>query len=312
MAQIEIDACVNQCMYYTRVSLADEVQFEDENQKIIATHIPLGVVAAICPWNFPLILSSIKVFSSLVTGNCVIVKPSPFTPYCVLKWVELARGILPPGVFQALNGGADLGAAMTSHPGIDKVSFTGTIATGKKVMAACAKTLKKVTLELAGNDAAVVTADIDIPTVAAKVATGGFFNAGQMCVATKRVYVHESIYEEFLDALVKEVERGYTIQEDATTPGVFGPLDNKMQYDVVKGMLEDCRQHGYKIRTGGKVRGKGFWLEPTVVEKPAEDAPLVKEEQFGEFPLFCITATARKHANRIRPHPTRHGLVRRG
>lgn len=313
MAQIEIDACINQCMYYTRVSLADEVQFEDDKQKIIATHIPLGVVAAICPWNFPLILSSIKVFSSIVTGNCVIVKPSPFTPYCVLKWVELARGILPPGVFQALNGGADLGAAMTSHPGIDKISFTGTIATGKKVMAACAKTLKKVTLELAGNDAAVVTADIDIPTVAAKVATGGFFNAGQMCVATKRVYVHGSIYDEFLDALVKEVEKGYTIQEDATTPGVFGPLDNKMQYDVVKGMLEDCRQHGYKIRTGGKVREKGFWLEPTVVEKPSEDAPLVKEEQFGESPsVYSAELLPERFTDKTRSHPTRHVVVRRG
>jgi acyl-CoA reductase-like NAD-dependent aldehyde dehydrogenase len=243
------------------------------------------VVAAICPWNFPLILSSIKVFSALATGNCVIVKPSPFTPYSVLKWVELARGIVPPGVFQALNGGADLGGLMTSHPGIDMITFTGTIGTGKKVMASCAKTLKRVTLELAGNDAAVVCEDVDLKETAAKVAAGGFFNAGQMCVATKRVYVHERIYDEFLDALVAEVERGYTIQDDAKTPCPFGPLDNKMQYEVVKGMLEDCRRNGYRIATGGKVREKGFWLEPTVVVKPDEGSLLVREEQFGEFPI---------------------------
>lgn len=177
---------------------------------------------------------------------------------------------------------------MTSHPGIDMITFTGTIGTGKKVMAACAKTLKRVTLELAGNDAAVVCADVDIATTAVKVAAGGFFNAGQMCVATKRVYVHESIYDQFLDALVAEVEKGYTIQDDANTPCVFGPLDNKMQYDVVKGMLEDCRKNGYRIATGGKVRDRGFWLEPTVVVKPDEGSLLVREEQFGEFSHFPV------------------------
>jgi acyl-CoA reductase-like NAD-dependent aldehyde dehydrogenase len=254
---------------------------------VVATHVPLGVVAAICPWNFPLILSNVKVVCALVTGNCVIVKPSPFTPYAVSRWVELSRGVLPPGVFQVLNGGADLGAAMTLHPGIAKISFTGTIGVGKRVLAACAKTLKKVTLELAGNDACIVCADADLDKVVPCVASGGFFNAGQVCVASKRVYVHESIYDEFLARLVREVESQYAIREDGFAPSAFGPLDNRAQFEVVKGIIEDCKSKGYDIVTGGKtegVTGKGFWLPPTIVSKPPEDSRLVQEEQFGECP----------------------------
>jgi len=276
----------------------------------VATHVPLGVVAAICPWNFPLILSNIKVVSSLITGNCVIIKPSPFTPYAVMKWVELSRGILPPGVFQVLNGGADLGALMTLHPGIAKISFTGTIATGKRVMASCAKTLKKVTLELAGNDACIVCPDADLNKTIPSVASGGFFNAGQVCVASKRIYVHESIYDEFLDRLVAEVEKSYSVQEDAQAPSVFGPVDNKMQFEVVKGIIEDCRKNGYNIVTGGKTQtasknGKGFWLEPTIVSKPPDDSWLVKEEQFGRFISGGVFYLVERLTEPVyRPHPS--------
>jgi acyl-CoA reductase-like NAD-dependent aldehyde dehydrogenase len=287
LADIDVQASVAQCLYYSRTALEDEVQHEDEHSRVVATHIPLGVVAAICPWNFPLILSNIKVVSALVTGNCVIVKPSPSTPYAVMRWAELSRGVLPPGVFQVLNGGADLGAAMTAHPGIAKISFTGTIAVGKKVMAACAKTLKKVTLELAGNDACVVCDDADLDVAVPAVASGGFFNAGQVCVASKRIYVHESIYDEFLDRLVKVVEGQFGIQEDGFAPSVFGPVDNRVQYEVVKGIIEDCKNKGYKIVTGGKteeVKGKGFWLPPTIVSRPPEESLLVQEEQFGRSP----------------------------
>ncbi|KAK4213007.1 aldehyde dehydrogenase [Rhypophila decipiens] len=286
MASIDIQASVAQCLYYSKTALEDEVQYEDATTKVIATHIPLGVVGAICPWNFPLILSNIKVVSSLVTGNCIIVKPSPFTPYAVMKWIELARGILPPGVLQVLNGGADLGALMTIHPGIAKISFTGTIATGKRVMASCAKTLKKVTLELAGNDACIVCADADLDKTIPSVASGGFFNAGQVCVASKRIYVHKNIYDEFLSRLVKEVEASYSITADATKPSLFGPLSNKVQFEAVKSIFADCKTQGFNIVTGGidktnNLPGKGFWLPPTIVSNPPEDCYLVKEEQFG-------------------------------
>ncbi|KAK0740734.1 Aldehyde/histidinol dehydrogenase [Schizothecium vesticola] len=285
LANIDITNSIAQTLYYSTHALSDQIQHEDATTRVLATHHPLGLVAALCPWNFPLILASIKVVSALVTGNCVLVKPSPFTPYAVLRWVQLSRGVLPPGVLQALHGGADLGAAITAHPGVAKVSFTGTIATGKKVMAACAATLKRVTLELAGNDACVVCEDADLEVAVPGVAAGAFFNAGQVCVASKRVYVHEGIYEEFLRRLVEEVRGKYTVVEDAGMPSVFGPVDNKVQYEVVKGIVKDCKARGYEIVTGGGVGvgkgGRGYWIEPTIVRKPDEGSLLVQEEQFG-------------------------------
>lgn len=157
---------------------------------------------AICPWNFPLILSAGKIAPALMVGNTVVVKPSPFTPYTSLKMVELAQEILPPGVLQVVGGNNDLGAAMCAHPDIAKISFTGSIATGKKVMETSAKTLKRVTLELGGNDASIILPDVDIKKVAPEVVMGAFQNSGQVCVATKRIYIHESIYKEFLQEMV--------------------------------------------------------------------------------------------------------------
>jgi len=293
MSTIDLQGAIAQSRYHAKNGLEDDIQYEDDEVKIIATHFPLGVVGAICPWNFPLILSNIKVVASLATGNCVIVKPSPFTPYAVMKWAELARGIFPPGVFQVVNGGADLGQLMTSHPGIDKISFTGTTAVGKRVMASCAKTLKKVTLELAGNDACIVLPDVNLDKVVPKIAQGGFFNAGQVCVASKRIYVHESIYDEFLRKIVDEVERSYAVQEDPDAPSVFGPVSNKVQFEVVKNIIEDCKKNGYDVITGGQtqnVASRGLFLPPTIVSKPPEDSLLVKEEQFGPImPLLSWT-----------------------
>ncbi|KAL2113126.1 hypothetical protein VUR80DRAFT_5205 [Thermomyces stellatus] len=262
--------------------LSDEVAYEDDKVKIVTTHGPMGVVGAIAPWNFPLVLGTLKIVSALITGNCVILKPSPFTPYASMKVVELCRDIVPPGVVQVLNGGADLGAAMTLHPGIAKITFTGSIPTGRKVLVNCSKTMKRVTLELGGNDAAIVCEDVDVPTVAEKVATGSFANSGQVCVASKRVYVHESIYDEFLDAYVKVVEAQFKAGGDAAAMTLFGPLSNRQQFDIIKGFLEDSKKNNHKIVAGGKVADKGLWVEPTVVAKPPENSRLVREEQFGE------------------------------
>lgn len=266
-------------------ALEDYVQHEDDQVKIVATHPPLGVVGAICPWNFPVILSTLKIASSLITGNCVIVKPSPFTPYAVLKLVELCIPLFPPGVFQAVNGGAELGAMMTVHPGIQKISFTGTIATGKKIMAACAATLKKLTLELAGNDAAIVLPDVNVDEAVGKTANGSFFNAGQMCVATKRIYVHEDIYDEFLPKFIAEVKQKYRISTDGEIPTVFGPVSNELQFKTVNKMLEDAKARGVQMESfEEKVPEKGYWVPATVIVNPPEDALVVKEEQFGMLP----------------------------
>lgn len=154
-------------------------------------------------------------------------------------------------------------------------------------MAACATTLKRVTLELAGNDACVVCPDADLSVAVPGVAAGAFFNAGQVCVASKRVYVHEGIYDEFLERLVEEVRGKYTVVEDPGVPSVFGPVDNGVQFEVVKGIVEDCKARGYEIVSGGGVRvgkgGRGYWIEPTIVRRPEEGSLLVQEEQFGLF-----------------------------
>lgn len=176
-------------------TIPDSVVHEEQGIKIIATYKPLGIVGAICSWNLPLVLAVAKIAASLVTGNCIIVKPSPFTPYSILKFAELAISIVPKGVLQALHGGADLWPLMTTHPEIQKLSFTGSTAAGKKVMAAGSQTLKQITLELGGNDAAIVCSDANIDAVAPQVAAGCLSNTGQMCVATKRVYVHRDIYK---------------------------------------------------------------------------------------------------------------------
>lgn len=288
IASIEIQGAAAQCLFYSKNALEDELQYEDETVKIMATYPPLGVVGAICPWNFPLILSTIKVVAALVMGNCIIIKSSPFTPYTALKFAELVQPLLPPGVVQALNGDNDVGRLMTEHAGIDKISFTGSIPTGKLVAAACARALKKVTLELGGNDAAIVCPDVaDVAATAGQVAEGAYFNAGQMCVATKRVYVHEDVYPAFVEAFVAETGRAYApvpLAADAATapPTVFGPLSNKMQFDKVKGLLQDVEKAGGEVLTGGAAHdGPGFWIQPTVVAQPPEDSRLVQEEQFG-------------------------------
>ncbi|RYP84667.1 hypothetical protein DL769_001101 [Monosporascus sp. CRB-8-3] len=291
MADNELERTVMHFEYYTGVALEDELQYEDEKTTVIATHVPIGVLGAISPWNFPVILSSIKIVSALATGNCVIIKPSPFTPYSLLKFCELAQSVLPPGVFQALNGGADLGERMTLHPGIDHISFTGTIAVGRRIMENCAKTFKKVILELAGNDAAIVCEDVDLSKVVPMVAAGALAHAGQLCVASKRVYVHEAIYDRFLDMLVEEVKK-YAGDVDPTVPNAVGPISNKANYERVLSIIEDCKKNNHKIVTGGEVQSgkKGFWVAPTIVSNPPEDSFLVKEEQFGPIiPLLRWT-----------------------
>ena len=174
---------------------------EDATQKVIRQHKPLGVVAAITPWNFPVILLMIKVAPALLAGNTVVAKPAPTTPLTTLKFGELCAEILPPGVVNVIVDQNDLGAALTSHPDVAKVAFTGSTATGKKVMATAAGPLKRLTLELGGNDAAIVLEDVDPKEVAPKIYAAAMVNAGQVCLAIKRLYVHDSIYDAVCDEL---------------------------------------------------------------------------------------------------------------
>jgi len=240
------------------------------------------MIGAICPWNYPLILSCGKIAPALTTGNCIIVKPSPFTPYTALKFVELAQAILPPGVLQVVGGNDDLGASMCKHPGIAKISFTGSIATGKKVMETAAKTLKRVTLELGGNDASIILPDVDIKKVAPEVVMGAFQNSGQVCVATKRIYIHESIYKEFLEEMVnftKTIKVGNPDDGD----NILGPIQNRVQYERVKDFFADSKTQGYKFAAGEPdvLSSNGYFIQPTIIDNPPNNSRIIQEEPFG-------------------------------
>lgn len=255
---------------------------EDSAERRIETrHVPLGVVGAIAPWNFPVLLATWKVAPALLAGNTVVLKPSPFTPLTSLRLGELVRDVLPPGVLNVVSGGDMLGPWMTAHPGIDKVSFTGSTATGKRVMASACGNLKRVTLELGGNDPAIVLPDVDVPKVAEALFWAGFRNSGQICVATKRMYIHEDVYEPLSKAIVayaKQVKLG-----DGLQPGTqLGPVQNRPQFERVRGLIADSRQQGHKFLLGGEVpEGKGYFIPVTIVDNPPESSRVVQEEAFG-------------------------------
>jgi acyl-CoA reductase-like NAD-dependent aldehyde dehydrogenase len=242
---------------------------------------PLGVVAAITPWNFPLLLAVWKIAPALLAGNTIVLKPSPFTPLATLKLGEILRGVVPPGVLNVVSGGNELGSWMTSHPVTRKISFTGSVATGKKVAAAAAPDLKRITLELGGNDAAILLDDIDVKSTAQKVFWGAFENSGQICSAIKRVYVPENLYGMVVDelaAIAKTVKVGNGLE----TGTQLGPLNNKPQLERVTELVDDARSAGARIAAGGKaLGGKGYYYAPTIVADISDGTRLVDEEQFG-------------------------------
>ncbi|KAL3460195.1 Aldehyde/histidinol dehydrogenase [Aspergillus heterothallicus] len=280
-AAYETDAAIQWIRGMAGIELPEDVIEENKSRKVITRYTPLGVVGAIVPWNFPLLLATGKIAPALLTGNVVIVKPSPFTPYCGLKLVELAQHFFPAGVVQSLSGDDNLGPWMTSHPGIDKISFTGSTTTGKLVVQSASKTLKRVTLELGGNDPAIVLPDVNVEKVAEKVAFFAFLNSGQICLNLKRIYVHEDIYEPFKAALVKHVE-SYKLGNGAEDGVTHGPLQNEMQYNRVKTFFEDIKKQGWSAVTGGEIQpSSGYFIRPTIIDRPPENSRIVVEEPFG-------------------------------
>jgi len=266
--------------YFASLDLPARVVSDDATSRIEVRRKPLGVVGCIVPWNFPIILMAFKVPAALLAGNTVIVKPAPTTPLTTLKIGELIKDLVPPGVVNILADGGELGGEMTRHPDIRKISFTGSTETGKKVMASAADALKRVSLELGGNDALIVLDDVDPKETAPKVYGAAMQNAGQVCIAAKRIYVHESMYDAMCDELAKCAKEA--VVGDGLEQGTqMGPLQNKQQFDKVLGFIESARKDG-KIIAGGDRKGeKGYFINPTIVRDIAEGAKLVDEEQFG-------------------------------
>lgn len=248
---------------------------------------PIGVIAGLTPWNFPVFCSVQKWAPALVLGNTFVHKPSPFTPLTGMKIGELLKDVFPAGVFNVVAGDDGLpfniGSHLSHHPQVSMVSFTGSVATGKKVTAACSAGMRRFSIEAGGNDAAIVLPDCDPAEMAPQLFQGAFNNSGQICCAVKRCYVHESIHDKLVDELVKCAKKakfGDGFDKDIE----YGPINNKMQFDKVMGFLEDTKkQPGVKIECGGqKMAGRnGYFIEPTIVSNIKEGTRLVDEEQFG-------------------------------
>ncbi len=280
-ANLEVFGSAMWCSYYADLERQREIIQEDAEALVEVVRRPLGVVAAITPWNFPLNLAFWKIAPALRAGNTLVVKPSPFTPLTTLRAVELLQQCLPPGVLNVVSGGDELGAAMTGHPVPRKVSFTGSVETGKKVALSAAPDLKRVTLELGGNDAAIVLDDVDPQAVADGLFGGAFANNGQVCSAIKRVYVPEGLYDEVVDVLAARA-RAVTVGDGTDPATKLGPVNNAPQFERVKELVADALAHGGRAVTGGKAMDRpGYFFEPTILAGLSDGVRIVDEEQFG-------------------------------
>lgn len=242
---------------------------------------PLGVACAIAPWNGPVILALAKIANALLAGDTLVLRPSPFTPLSALFMGRLARAAFPPGVLNVITGDASVGAAMTTHPDVAKISFTGSTETGKRIAIAAAQTLKRVTLELGGNDAAIVLADADVDALVNTLFEVSLGNAGHFCAAVKRLYIHEAIYDDVRAALIEKAQAAVlgTSFDPAAT---MGPVQNRPQFDRIWALFDEAVANGGRVLTGGqRIDGPGLFIPPTLVEGIGHGVALVDEEQFG-------------------------------
>jgi len=296
----EVNVTAEFFRHATTLDVDFKVLEDSANRRVELRRRPLGVVAAIIPWNFPLMIMAFKVPLALLAGNTIVVKPAATTPLATLEFARLIADIAPPGVVNVVTDANDLGDVLSGHPDVDKVAFTGSTATGLKVMANAAKSMKRFSLELGGNDPGIVLDDVDAAEIAQGIYNGAFFNSGQVCLALKRLYVHESKYSAVCDELskiVKDVAVGDGLEQGTQ----MGPLQNAVQYEKVKDYLKDAKENG-RIVAGGEVPdGPGYFVQPTIVADIDEGTRLVDEEQFGPIlPILKYTdlddAVARANA----------------
>ncbi len=290
-AMFEMGGCLAWIRYTASLDLPIEVIQDNDDARIEVHRKPVGVVGSITPWNYPLLITCWHIIPGLLAGCTVVAKPSEYTPLTVLKAMHLISDILPPGVINIVTGRGDLGAAMSAHEGIDKMVFTGSTRTGKRIMESAAGNLKRLTLELGGNDAAIVLPDTNVAEAAGKIFATAMINNGQTCAALQRLYVHEDIYDEMCAALAgiaSSVKTG-----PASESPDFGPVQNKMQYDRVCELAEAAKADGATFLTGGEpMSGPGYFFPVTIVRDIPEDSRLVQEEPFGPIlPVISFSDT---------------------
>lgn len=280
-AEWEIGGSAIWCHEIAKQVLPVHVAEQSEGRTVETRRVPLGVVGGITPWNFPVLLAIWKIAPALVAGNTMILKPSPFTSLCTLKLGELLRDVLPAGVLNIVSGGNDLGAWITTHPAIAKISFTGSTATGRKIMEAASGNLKRITLELGGNDPAIVLPDVDVKVTAEKLFWAAFQNSAQFCVAAKRLYIHEDIYDAFAEELVAYA-RTVKVGDGSEQSTDLGPIQNRMQFEKLKDLLTNAKAEGHRFLLGGEIEGdRGYFVPVTIIDNPPELSRVVVEEAFG-------------------------------
>lgn len=281
-ARFEAAGCAVWLRNAADTPLEPEVLFDAEGTRSELHYGPLGVVGAISPWNWPALIAIWQIAPSLRMGNTVVAKPSEYTPLSVLAVAALINRHLPPGVLTVVSGDREVGAAIAGHPGIDKIMFTGSTRTGREIVKSSARNLARLTLELGGNDPGIVLPGTDAAAIAEGLFWGIFINTGQTCAALKRLYVHDSVYEDVvaeLARLAKAVPLGPGLDEASA----LGPLSTAQQFDIVTSLVDDARARGARIVTGGVAApelGPHFY-RPTIVADIDDDAPLVTQEQFG-------------------------------
>lgn len=281
-ARFEVGACAAWLRATAGFELEPEILVDDEGGKAEMHYRALGVVGAIGPWNWPMMISVWQLAPALRMGNTAVLKPSEYTPLSVLALAKVINSALPADILHVVSGGRDVGEALSAHVDIDKLMFTGSTATGKAIIRSSADTVKRVTLELGGNDAGIVLPGTDIRAMAADLFWGAFINTGQTCAALKRLYVHEDIYEEVCTALVEVAEQmpmGVGLDES----NVLGPLQNKAQYDIVASLVESAVASGARVLTGANpdATAPGYFYPTTLIADIDNDNPLVAQEQFG-------------------------------
>ena len=307
-AQQEIYGAAGLAAAQSTLSLDDVINQDDDTRLSRTRRVPVGVVGGIVPWNFPVMMAIQKIVPAILSGCTIVLKPSPFTPLTTLRIAELIKDVVPAGVVNVITGEDSLGPLITGHPDIDKITFTGSTATGKKIMEGASKDLKRITLELGGNDASIVLPDADVEKVAEQLFWSSFSNAGQICVAAKRIYIHEDIYDD-LSKAIAEYAKGVTVGDGSQQGTGVGPIQNRKQFERVCELIQDAKDSGYTFLVGGDVdpSGSGYFVPITILDNPPEDARIVAEEQFG--PVMPLMKFSTEEEAIARANASEYGLA---
>ena len=281
-ARFEVGACAAWLRATAATPLDPETVVDDGETYAELHYKPIGVVGAIGPWNWPMMITVWQIAPALRMGNAVVVKPSSSTPLSVLALIKVINEAIPADVLTVIAGNREIGTRLAEHPAVGKVMFTGSTAAGKAIIKSSADTIKRLTLELGGNDAGIVLPDADPKAIAEGLFWGAFLNTGQTCAALKRLYVHDEIYDAVCAELIivaKAMPMGVGLDEG----NVLGPLQNKAQYDIVARLVDAARASGARILLGGNPEADqpGYFYPTTLVADIDNDNPLVAEEQFG-------------------------------